>query len=191
MSSKKFTMDDLAKAEYTWKSIVAQNEITLLKNLKAEGNLHLAYQKAEKNAWIVKTLRDKKQRYKFDSCNNMVMIGSGIYPYSMFDLHRQYPHINQVGLELVESRVFLSRKLIENSPAKDKIKIIHTDAFDYDYSWLGLDDLIFISVDVDHEKISEKILETSKAHLYMCAPYEKTWLKSMVKKTSGDLVISS
>lgn len=184
-------MDDLAKAEYTWKSIVAQNEITLLKNLKAEGNLHLAYQKAEKNAWIVKTLRDKKQRYKFDSCNNMVMIGSGIYPYSMFDLHRQYPHINQVGLELVESRVFLSRKLIENSPAKDKIKIIHTDAFDYDYSWLGLDDLIFISVDVDHEKISEKILETSKAHLYMCAPYEKTWLKSMVKKTSGDLVISS
>jgi hypothetical protein len=26
--------------------------------------------------------------------------GCGLYPYSMFDLHRQYSHIKQVGLEI-------------------------------------------------------------------------------------------
>ena len=63
------------------------------------------------------------------------------------------------------------------------------DAYEFDYSWLGIDDLIFISVDVEHDKITEKILKTSKAQLYMCAPYEKTWIKSMIQKVSGDLQI--
>lgn len=191
MSLKKFTMHDLIKAEYTWKNLVAQTEITLLKNLKDENELDQAYERAENNAWIVKTLRDKKQRYKFNSCNNLIMIGSGIYPYSMFDVHKQYPSINQIGLEIVESRALLSKKLIEASPAKDSIEIICMDALDYDYSWLELDDLIFISVDVDHEKITEKILKTSKAQLYVCAPYEKTWLKSMLKRSGRDIITSS
>ena len=51
------------------------------------------------------------------------------------------------------------------------------DAFEFDYSWLGMDDLIFVSVDVDHKEIILiKLLETSKAHIYICAPYDKTWL---------------
>ena len=187
MSSDKFTMEDLEKAETTWKTVVAQNEITLLKAYKDQNELHLAYEKAERNAWIVKTLRDKKQRYKFETCNNLVMIGSGIYPYSMFDVHKQYPHIRQLGLEIVESRVKLSRKLVEASPAKDDMKILHVDAIDFDYSWMGMDDLIFISVDVEHEQITKKILETSKAQLYMCAPYEKTWIRSMVQRSANEL----
>lgn len=182
-------MEDLKEAEYNWKTLVAQNEITLLKNYKESGQLHLAYEKAEKNAWIVRTLRDKKQRYKFNNCKNLVMIGSGTYPYSMFDVHKQYPNIRQIGLEIVKNRATLSKKLVEASPAKDKIKILCIDAYDFDYSWLGIDDLIFISVDVEHEKITQKILETSKAQLYMCAPYEKTWIKSMIQKVSGDLQI--
>lgn len=189
MSSKKFTMEDLKEAEYNWKTLVAQNEITLLKNYKESGQLHLAYEKAEKNAWIVRTLRDKKQRYKFNNCKNLVMIGSGMYPYSMFDVHKQYPNIRQIGLEIVKNRANLSKKLVEASPAKDKIKILCMDAYEFDYSWLGIDDLIFISVDVEHDKITEKILKTSKAQLYMCAPYEKTWIKSMIQKVSGDLQI--
>ena len=60
------------------------------------------------------------------------------------------------------------------------------DAIDYDYSWLDMDDLIFISVDVDSKKIAEKIIETSKAHLYTCAPYENTWLKNTVMMTASD-----
>lgn len=187
MSSNKFTMDDLKKAEITWKTIVVQNEISLLKAYQQSGELYLAYEKAERNAWIVKTLRDKKQRFKFDSCKNLVMIGSGLYPYSMFDVHKQYPHIKQIGLEIIKNRVTISKKLIKASPAKDSIKILHMDALNFDYSWLGMDDLIFISVDVDHENITKKILETSKAQLYMCAPYEKTWIRSMIQRSANDL----
>ena len=42
------------------------------------------------------------------------------------------------------------------------------------------------SVDVDSKKIAEKIIETSKAHLYTCAPYENTWLKNTVMMTASD-----
>ena len=35
---------------------------TLLKALQQSGGLGLAYEMAEKNAWIVRTLRDKKQK---------------------------------------------------------------------------------------------------------------------------------
>ena len=184
MSSNKYTMKDIENSEKIWKFYVAENEIRLLQTYKNNDELHLAYDKAEKNAWIVRTLRDKKQRYLFNTCKNLIMIGSGIYPYSMFDVHRQYPHINQIGLEIVEARAILSRKLVEASPAKDKITILCKDAINYDYSWLGHDDLIFISVDVDHNKIVEKVLKTSKAHINVCAPYDKTWLKNLVRSFS-------
>ena len=55
------------------------------------------------------------------------------------------------------------------------------DAFDFDYSWLGIDDLIFISVDVEHKRIFSKIIETSKAQLHVCAPYDNTWLYNLLK----------
>ena len=85
------------------------------------------------------------------------MIGSGMYPYSMFDVHKQYPHIKQVGLEIDDKRATISEKLIEASPAKDSNKVITKciDALDYDYSWLDHDDLVFVSVDVDHKEITE------------------------------------
>lgn len=184
MPSKKFTLNDIITEEEKWKEIVVQNEINLIKSYASEGGLHLAYERAEKNAWIVRTLRDKKQRYMFPKCNNLVMIGSGMYPYSMFDVHKQYPHINQIGLEIDGKRATISRKLIEASPAKDSINIITIDALDYDYSWLDHDDLIFVSVDVDHKKIIEKVLQTSKAHINICAPYDKTWLRNLIRSFS-------
>lgn len=184
MSSKKFTLSDVADEEKRWKELVAQNEIRLIKSYVNEGGLIQAYERAEKNAWIVRTLRDKKQRYMFPKCLNLVMVGSGMYPYSMFDVHKQYPHIKQVGIEIDKNRAAISRKLINSSPAIDSIEIITTDALDYDYSWLGHDDLVFVSVDVDHKKIIEKVLETSKAHINICAPYDKTWLKNLVRSFS-------
>ena len=184
MPSKKFTLNDISAEEEKWKEIIVQNEINLIKSYVSEGGLRLAYEKAEKNAWIVRTLRDKKQRYMFPKCSNLVMIGSGMYPYSMFDAHKQYPHINQIGLEIDDKRATISKKLIEASPAKDSINIITIDALDYDYSWLGHDDLVFVSVDVDHKKIIDKVLQTSKAHINICAPYDKTWLKNLLRSFS-------
>ena len=45
---------------------------------------------------------------------------------------------------------------------------------------MGIDDLIFISVDVDSKKIIEKIIKTSKAQVNICAPYDKTWLRNLI-----------
>lgn len=184
MPSKKFTLNDIANEEAKWKELVAQSEINLIKSYAFEGGLGLAYERAEEDAWIVRTLRDKKQRYMFPKCSNLVMIGSGMYPYSMFDVHKQYPHINQVGLEIDDKRATISKKLIEASPAKDSIEVITIDALDYDYSWLDHDDLVFVSVDVDHKEITEKVLKTSKAHINICAPYDKTWLKNLLRSFS-------
>ena len=180
MSSQKFTMADVASAETSWKSMVAENEIRLLKTLVKAGELGLAYTEAESNAWIIRTLRDKKQLYKLDSCSKIILVGSGMYPYSMFDIHKRNPNVKQIGIEIDEKRAKISRKLIAASPAKDAIEIYAMDALDFDYSSMETDDLIFISVDVDHKAIIAKILETSKAHVFICAPYDKTWLKNLV-----------
>ena len=71
------------------------------------------------------------------------MIGSGMYPYSMFDVHKQYPEINQIGLEIERVEQTISRINQGASPAKDAIEILTMDALEYDYSWLGHDDLVF------------------------------------------------
>ena len=184
MSSKKYTMDDVIKDEIKWKELVAQNEILLLKSYLKSKDYSKPYRLAEKNAWIIRTLRDKKQRYKFTTCKNLVLIGSGMYPYSMFDVHRQYPNINQIGIEIDKNRCVISKKLIAASPCKDAIKIVNMDAIDYDYSWLGIDDLIFISVDVESKEMIEKIIKTSKAQVNICAPYDKTWLRNLISSFS-------
>jgi len=183
MSSNVYTMNDLQNDEKVWKEATIRNEFNLIQEYIKEGGLEEPYLKAEKNAWIVRTLRDKKERYKFDSCRYSVLVGSGMYPYSMFDLHKQYPKIKQIGIEIDSQRAKLSKLLIKNSPAKDQIKIENMDAFDYDYSWMGLDDFVFISVDVEHKNLVEKIIDTSKAHVEICAPYDKTWLVNSIKRS--------
>ena len=179
MPSEKFTLNDLKQKEDTWKKVILLNELKLLQTF-ASTDLKNAYITAEHNAWIVKTLVDKKQRYKFKNCNSIVLVGSGIYPYSMFDLHKQYPHIKQIGLEIDKKRAIVSKKLVKASPAKNDIKIITIDAIDFDYSWLSDEDFVFISVDVKGEEIYKKILETSKAQPLVCAPYKDSWMKSLV-----------
>ena len=64
MPSKKYTIDDVKKDEILWKEMVGQNEILLLRQYLASKDYSKPYFLAEKNAWIIRTLRDKKQRYK-------------------------------------------------------------------------------------------------------------------------------
>jgi len=141
----------------------------------------LAYRKAETNAWIYKTLLDKKKTGMFKECKKLILIGAGMYPYSMFDIHKKYKHIQQVGIEIDNSRGIIGRDLVAKSPAKDHIEIVIQDGFDYDYTDLAEDDLVFISCDVDSKKIMNKVIKTCKAHIFICAPYEKTWLRSLIQ----------
>ena len=178
MQSQKYTLKDLQNEETDWKDLILQNEVTLLRRFSDSG-LHYAYDEAETNAWIVKTLVDKKQKYRFKTCKSIVLVGAGLYPYSMFDLHKQFPHIKQVGLEIDSKRATIARKLTKESPAKDTIKIITIDGINFDYSWMTQEDFVFISVDVDGEKIFIKILKTSKAQPLVCAPYRNSWIKNL------------
>ena len=66
------------KAMYSWSNA---------KNVSKRRAL-LAYRKAETNAWIYKTLLDKKKTGLFKKCKNLILIGSGMYPYSMFDIQK-------------------------------------------------------------------------------------------------------
>ena len=178
MQSQKITINDLKIEEKGWKELILLNELTLLQRFSQSG-LRNAYLEAENNAWIVKTLVDKKQRYRFKTCKSIVLVGAGLYPYSMFDLHKQFPHIKQVGLEIDSKRATIARKLTKESPAKDTIKIITIDGINFDYSWMTQEDFVFISVDVNGEHIYKKVLETSKAQPLVCAPYKNTWLRNL------------
>ena len=141
----------------------------------------LAYRRAETNAWIYKTLLDKNKTGMFKACKKLVLIGSGIYPYSMFDIHKKYKHIQQIGIEIDTNRAAIGRDLVVKSPARNQIEIITCDGYDYDYSDLGEDDLVFVSCDVDNKKIMNRVIQTCKAHIFICAPYEKTWLRALVQ----------
>ena len=158
----------------------AMNSWASNKNINKHRAL-LAYRKAETNAWIYKTLLDKKKTGMFKTCEKLALIGSGIYPYSMFDIHKKYKHIQQIGIEIDPSRAAIGRDLVVKSPAKSHIEIITCDGCDYNYSDLGEDDLVFISCDVDNKKVMNRIIETCKAHIFICAPYEKTWLRALVQ----------
>ena len=150
------------------------------KNINKHRGL-LAYRKAETNAWIYKTLLDKKKTGMFKICKKLILIGSGIYPYSMFDIHKKYKHIQQIGIEIDSSRATIGRDLVNKSPAKDHIEIITQDGSEYDYTDLAEDDLVFISCDVNSKKIMNEVIKTCKAHIFICAHYEKTWLRSLIQ----------
>jgi hypothetical protein len=158
----------------------AMNSWASNKNINKHRAL-LAYRKAETNAWIYKTLLDKKKTGMFKTCKKLALIGSGIYPYSMFDIHKKYKHIQQIGIEIDPSRAAIGRDLVVKSPAKSHIEIITCDGCDYNYSDLGEDDLVFVSCDVDNKKVMNRIIETCKAHIFICAPYEKTWLRALLQ----------
>ena len=110
----------------------AMNSWANTKNINKHRGL-LAYRKAETNAWIYKTLLDKKKTGMFKACKKLVLIGSGIYPYSMFDIHKKYKHIQQTGLEIDTNRAAIGRDLVIKSPAKDHIEIVTHDGCTYDY----------------------------------------------------------
>ena len=160
----------------------AMNSWASNKNINKHRAL-LAYRKAETNAWIYKTLLDKKKTGMFKACKKLILIGSGIYPYSMFDIHKKYKHIQQIGIEIDSNRAAIGRDLVIKSPAKDHIEIITHDGCTYDYGNINLneDDLVFISCDVDNKKMMNRLIQTCKAHIFICAPYEKTWLRALVQ----------
>ena len=167
------------KLENNWKQGLRETEFKYVEWIIKNERYDIFINKKPRKNWILETLKEQKKIYKFKVCKNLVMVGSGIYPYSMIDLHIKYPTMNIVGLDYDEKCVKISKYLLEKCRLNKFINIVHINGLDYDYSYLNDEDLVFLSIDVEGiDLIYNKVIETSKAQPYICAPGKHAWFKN-------------
>ena len=177
------TIKKLKEEKINWQKGIENNEWIWLKYFKEQKDFSLGFKLCEKNAWIARTLAVRKKRYKFRECKTLILVGSGIYPYSLFDIYKQYPNINLIGLDYDKRCVKISNLLIKAANIEDRIKIFCMDGCNFNYSKLEHEDLVFLSVDIESRaEIYNKVIKTSKASVYVCEPHNK-WLVNMIKKS--------
>ena len=168
----------LKTVKVRWQHDQKSNEWNWIKIFKEHMDFSLGFATCEKNAWIIKTLVNRKERYKFKTCKNVVLVGSGFYPYSLFDVYKQYEHINLIGIDYDENCVRISQLLLDSANINDRIKVIHADGIEFDYSFLDHEDLVFLSVDIEkRNEIYSRVIQTSKASVYVCEP-KNEWVKN-------------
>lgn len=170
-------LKNLSNVQKNWKEAMKQSELGCVDRIFRDENYKdLLKEELTKN-WIVETLKLEKKMKKFKECNTLIMVGSGMYPYSMLDTYRRFPHIKQVGLDKDDRCVLISKELIKRCNLENNIQIFNTDSTDYDYSNLLDEDLVFLSCDIDNiDETYNKVLQTSRAQPYVCAPGKLAWL---------------
>lgn len=169
-------INDFKRQVSSWRENLCYQEFIQVKNYIKNNNEADAYYNAIEDRYIIQTLVDKKMRAKLKDIKTIILVGCGCYPYSLYDVHKQYPHIKLIGIEIDKNKAFLAKKLSEKTPAKESIEIVHTDGLQFNYSDLTTDDFIFLSVDVEkYKEIFNKILTTSRATPFLCAPYHRGW----------------
>jgi len=171
------------KAREEWKQRNIDAELNLI-NMQFSRNApeNLYNYVYSKNSWIYKTIIDKSIMHKLRNADKVVLVGSGMYPYSIFDMHKRYSEKKYYGIEISEQKVKLAHLITSKTPAKDAIIYYRADACTFDYSEFGEDDMIFISCDVDSKDVISQIVKTSGAQFWICAPYEKIWIKNLLSK---------
>ena len=179
MKSSDFTNKLLKQKISNWKNSIANGEFTTVLEAQIQNDLSRLYKVKFDNSWIYKTILDKKIKNKLAECKNIVLVGCGLYPYSLFDMHRRFPEIKYHGIEISEKRAKLAKIITEETPAKNAIEIHCCAGEEFDYSFLGDEDMIFISVDVVENKIFEQIIKTSRAQIFSCAPYKSSYVNGI------------
>ena len=179
MKSSDCTKELIKKQIKNWKNTIANGEFHKVLNAQITNSLDRLYKVEFKNSWIYKTILDKKIKDNLNSCKYVVLVGCGLYPYSLFDMHRRYPHIKYHGIEISEKRAKLAQIVTLETPAKNDLTIHCCAGEDFDYSFLSDEDMIFISVDVAQNKIIDKIVKTSGAQIYSCAPYKSSYVNGI------------
>lgn len=180
MKSSQFTKDLIKKHLRNWKNTIANGEFHTVLNAQLSGSLDRLYKVPFEQSWIYKTILDNKVKSKLEVCSSLVLVGCGLYPYSLFDMHRRYPHIKYYGIEISEKRAKLAEIVTHETPAKDNMTIHCCAGEDFDYSFLEDEDMVFISVDVAQNKIIDKIVKTSGAQIYSCAPYKSSYINGII-----------
>lgn len=166
------------KLESNWKEGLKKTEFGFVEWVIKNERYDLFINKSPRKNWIKETLLLEKKASKFKTCNTLIMVGSGIYPYSMLDLYKEFPNIKQIGLDYDINCVKISSYLLKKCKIEN-INIVYIDGKEYDYSNLEHEDLVFLSIDVvGIDEIYNKIIETSKAQPYICAPGKHAWFKN-------------
>lgn len=168
------------KLESNWKQGLRETEFKYIEWIIRNEKYELFIDKKPRKNWIIETFAEEKRLLnKFKDCTTLVMVGSGIYPYSIVDTYKKYPNLKIVGLDYDEKCVKISKFLIEKCKLHESINIICINGIEYDYSTLKDEDLVFLSIDVEGiDDIFNKIINTSKAQPYICAPGKYAWFKN-------------
>jgi len=136
----------------------------------------LAYRHSPSDGVIYLTLKEKKLLSLFQECNKIIYIGSGYYPFSLFNLHKKYKHLELIGIERDKKAFLSSFQLAKNSPAKNNLKIMHCDGVNFDFKTLDDKDLVFIAPEIDHKNITNKIISQSLVQFFKCSmSYDTEW----------------
>lgn len=179
MKSSKFTEKILKNKITNWKENIANGEFKKVLDARIMNDLPSLYKVKFSQSWIYKTILDNKNKSKLKNCENIALIGCGLYPYSLFDMYRRFPNINYHGIEISQKRAKLAKIITRETPAKEKLKIYCCAGEDFDYSFMSDEDMVFISVDVNEKKVYEQIIKTSGAQIYSCAPYKSSYVNGI------------
>lgn len=167
---------NLLELEKTWKVSLKHTEFGIVEPLFRQNDFEkLKYLPIDKN-WIKETLVLEKKYNLFKTCEKLIMIGCGMYPYSMIDTFKRFPDIKQIGIDYDLRCAKIASQIVDKCEFSS-IEIINCDGIDFDYSNLKDEDLVFISCDVNNiDGIYNKIINTSKAQVFICAPSRTAWL---------------
>lgn len=171
------------KAREEWKQRNIDAELSLIEKQFRRGTPEYLYEYIySRNSWIYKTIIDKGLKKKLEQAKKVVLVGSGMYPYSLFDIFKRYSNKKYFGIDISKEKNKLAKLITSKTPAKGHITFYTENACTFDYSEFGEDDMIFISCDVDSKDVISQIVKTSGAQFWICAPYEKIWIKNLLSK---------
>ena len=158
------------KARGQWKQDQIDSELHRIKKHFERGDTENLYRFIYvRHSWIYKTILDHKLKTKLEVAKKILLVGSGMYPYSLLDMYKRFPDKSYYGLEISESFCKLARKIIDKTPTN--VQIINADAFEFDYGNFEIDDMIFISCDVESEKTIEQIGSALHMKKFGCLIY--------------------
>ena len=179
MRSSEYTKNLLRKNIRNWKTSIANGEFQTVVHARRMGDFLKLYNVKKENSWILKTIEDLDMKKNLKKCENIVLVGCGLYPYSLFDMHRRYPHIKYHGIEISKKRAKLAELLVSETPAKGGVTIYCSPGEEFDYSFIGENDLVFISCDVKQNNIINQVYKTSEAQVFPCAPYKSSYVNGI------------
>jgi hypothetical protein len=174
---------NISELEKTWKISLKQSEFGIIEPIFRTNDFsNILKKKIEKN-WILETLLLEDKVKLLKTCKTLIMVGCGMYPYSMIATNKKYPEISQIGIDYDKRCIKISSTIIDKCLLSN-MRTVCSKGEDFDYSNLLDEDLVFISCDVNNiDTIYSKILDTSKAQVFICAPSRTIWLDNYLLRS--------